>query len=60
MTPEDFLEHMSVDKKVLDGRLRLVLLKRLGEAVVTGDFPREVLQATLSADYRALMEQLSH
>lgn len=59
MSPEDFLEHMAIDKKVLDGRLRLVLLKRLGEAVVTGDFPRETLHATLAADYRAMVEQIS-
>ena len=39
MQPQDFLEHMAVDKKVLDGRLRLVLLRQMGEAVVTGDFP---------------------
>ena len=58
MRPEDFLELMAVDKKVLDGRLRLVLLKGLGEAVITDDFPREVLDATLRADYRALLAQL--
>jgi 3-dehydroquinate synthase len=58
MGPEDFLEHMAVDKKVLDGRLRLVLLRQLGEAVITDDFPREVLDATLRADYRALLAQL--
>jgi 3-dehydroquinate synthase len=58
MTPDDFLQHMAVDKKVLDGRLRLVLLKGLGAAVVTSDFPREVLDATLRADYRALVAQL--
>jgi 3-dehydroquinate synthase len=54
MRAEDFLKHMAVDKKVLNGRLRLVLLKRLGEAVVTGDFPREVLEATLNVNYDAL------
>lgn len=59
MTPDDFLEHMAVDKKVLDGRLRLVLLKGLGAAVVTSEFPREILDATLRADYRALVNQLS-
>jgi 3-dehydroquinate synthase len=58
MTPADFLQHMAVDKKVLDGRLRLVLLRQLGEAVVTDEFPREVLDATLSANYRALVNQL--
>lgn len=58
MTPEHFLEHMAVDKKVLDGRLRLVLLRRMGEAVITEEYPKEVLQATLAADYRALVDQL--
>jgi 3-dehydroquinate synthase len=43
-----FLELMAVDKKVLDGRLRLVLLKRLGEAVVTDDYPRAELEGTLA------------
>lgn len=56
MTPERFLEHMAVDKKVLDGQLRLVLLKRLGEAVVTADYPREILDATLRSDYVALAQ----
>ncbi len=58
MTAEDFLTHMAVDKKVLGGRLRLVLLRQIGEAVVTGDFPREILDATLVADYRAMVEHL--
>lgn len=56
MRASDFLEHMAVDKKVLDGKLRLVLLKALGEAVVTGDFPREALETTLNADYRSLAQ----
>ena len=56
MTEADFLEHMAVDKKVIDGRLRLVLLRRMGEAVVTDDYPKEILQATLGADYRALAQ----
>lgn len=59
MTPEDFLGHMAIDKKVLDGRLRLVLLRHLGEARVTGDFPHEVLQATLTADYRTMVERIN-
>ncbi|RIA34706.1 3-dehydroquinate synthase [Ectopseudomonas oleovorans] len=59
MTPEQFLEHMAVDKKVLDGQLRLVLLKRLGEAVVTADYPREILDATLRSDYVALAQSFN-
>lgn len=46
---ERFRELMAIDKKVLDGRLRLVLLKAIGSAVVTGDFPPEALDATLPA-----------
>ena len=58
MRPGDFLQHMAVDKKVLDGKLRLVLLRGMGEAVVTGDFPRDVLEATLNANYGAMTEQM--
>lgn len=47
MTPETFLKYMSVDKKVLDKALRLVLLKSCGEAVVTSDFSQEILMETL-------------
>jgi 3-dehydroquinate synthase len=41
---------MSLDKKVLGGRLRLVLLKSLGEAVVTGDYDSRALEAVLAAE----------
>ena len=57
MTSADFLQHMAVDKKVLNGQLRLILLRGLGEAVVTADFPRELLESTLSGDYHALTQQ---
>jgi len=59
MSADDFLRHMAVDKKVLDGQLRLVLLRQLGEAVVTADFAPEILHATLSADYAAQLERLN-
>lgn len=49
MTPADFLKYMAVDKKVLDGTLRLVLLGAIGQAVVTSDFSAEQLEATLSS-----------
>lgn len=39
MTAEDFMEHMAVDKKVLDGRLRLVLLQGLGMPWSPAIFP---------------------
>lgn len=47
---DEFLALMAVDKKVAAGKLRLVLLRALGEAVVTADFPFELLRA-LVADF---------
>ena len=41
------LELMHMDKKVLAGAVRLVLLEKLGRAIVTGDYSRSVLDATL-------------
>jgi 3-dehydroquinate synthase len=46
---ERFLQLMAVDKKVLDGRLRLVLLKGIGQAIVTDGFPAQALRDTLEA-----------
>ncbi|MDY0250015.1 MAG: 3-dehydroquinate synthase [Pseudomonas sp.] len=51
MTADIFLAHMAVDKKVLDGQLRLVLLRDLGQAVVTADYPSTVLERVLNTDY---------
>ncbi|WP_434050296.1 3-dehydroquinate synthase [Marinobacter salarius] len=47
MSPDDFLRLMAVDKKNVDGSLRLVLLRRLGDAVVTDAVDRRELDATL-------------
>lgn len=50
MTAEQFKSLMAVDKKVLSGQLRLVLLKGpLGGCVVTGDFDPKKLDETLAA-----------
>lgn len=49
MNPDQFVALMSVDKKVLDGRLRLVLLHAIGDAVVTDEFDTALLHQTLSA-----------
>lgn len=50
MTIAQFKELMSVDKKVMAGKLRLVLLKGpLGGCVVTGDFDPAKLDETLAA-----------
>ena len=42
------LELMAMDKKVQASRIRLVLLERLGAAVVTADYPDAVLEAVLA------------
>jgi 3-dehydroquinate synthase len=43
-----YLELMGYDKKVLDGKLRLILLRKLGEAYVTSDFSKELLVEVLN------------
>ncbi len=54
MTAETFLTHMAVDKKNIDGHIRLVLLRNLGEALVTAEYPAEVLHDVLSTDYSTI------
>ncbi len=48
MTENDFLHYMSVDKKVLDGNLRLVLLKEPGKAVVCDNIDAKLLSQTFN------------
>ena len=49
MSADTFIQHMLVDKKVLDGNLRLVLLQEMGRACVTSDFEKQHLNSTLTA-----------
>ncbi len=49
LAPEDMLAIMGHDKKVMDGRLRLVLSRGLGHAVVTDSVPIDLLRKTLVA-----------
>lgn len=49
LAADDMLAAMGLDKKVVNGRLRLVLVRSLGQAVVTDDFDAEALTATLTA-----------
>jgi 3-dehydroquinate synthase len=44
-------EFMGMDKKVLGGRIRLVLLQGLGRAVVIDDYAEQALDATLQAHF---------
>ena len=43
MTADDYLPHMMRDKKVLAGKLRLILLKSLGSAYVTSDVDKALV-----------------
>jgi 3-dehydroquinate synthase len=50
MTKEDFKGFMAVDKKVLDGALRLILLRGpLGSCAFTSDYDPAALEATLDS-----------
>ena len=48
-TADRLLDLMAVDKKVVGRRLRLVLLRRLGDAILSADFDAGQLRATLTA-----------
>lgn len=48
MSTDKFLKLMSVDKKVANGQLRLILLKgELGNCVFTGDFDENAMKETI-------------
>jgi 3-dehydroquinate synthase len=49
VSPESALDHMRIDKKVQKGRMRLVLLRAIGDSFVTADYPEPALQRTLAA-----------
>ncbi len=44
---ERFLELMAVDKKNVDGQIRLILLHKIGMATLPVDVPKELLEMTL-------------
>ena len=46
---DKYLELMGLDKKVESGKMRFVLLKQVGHAVVSGEVPGELLMQTLEA-----------
>ncbi len=48
LSPERFLELMAVDKKVSDGKLRLILIKRIGAAAIVADVPTAKLHETIT------------
>jgi 3-dehydroquinate synthase len=48
---ERAFDYMRVDKKVKSGRVRLILLRGIGDAVMTADYPDAALQSTLAAQF---------
>lgn len=49
LSVEKYLQLMGLDKKVEDGKIRFVLLKALGHAVITSDVSQALLEQTLEA-----------
>lgn len=47
ISPEKFNHLMSIDKKVQDGVLHLVLMKSLGDSFISSDFDKQALQSVL-------------
>jgi 3-dehydroquinate synthase len=43
------MELMSMDKKVVDGKIRLVLQKGIGDSVITSDYDSKHLKTTLQS-----------
>jgi 3-dehydroquinate synthase len=46
---EKYMQLMGLDKKVADGKIRFVLLKALGEAVIADNVPTDLLHQTLES-----------
>ncbi len=46
---EKYLQLMGLDKKVTGGKMRFVLLKAIGQAVISGDVPEDLLRQTFEA-----------
>ncbi len=44
---QDFVDAMSVDKKVIDGEVRLVLMKKLGQTFISKDYQKNDLQQVI-------------
>jgi 3-dehydroquinate synthase len=47
VSPTAALEHMRIDKKVQAGRIRLILMRKIGDAFITADYPEAALDRTL-------------
>lgn len=60
MSNQKYLNLMAGDKKVRAGKIRLVLLKKIGKAYVTGDYSAELLLTTLTNRALCIDESLAH
>lgn len=58
MNYQRFMDLMAVDKKVMAGKLRLILLRAIGQAIVTDEFDPLLLKQTIKA-YRAKNNKVS-
>jgi len=58
VTPEVALEHMRIDKKALGGRMRLILLRSIGESFVTADYPRTGFASAVEYLLRMMRETM--
>ena len=47
MSEDQYMQLMSMDKKVVDGKIRLVLQKGIGDSVITSDYDAKHLKTTL-------------
>lgn len=48
MTEDQYMEAMSIDKKATNGTIKFILLKGLGNAIITSDYDPALLKQTLS------------
>ena len=48
MTIDQYMNAMAIDKKTLNGTIKLVLLKKLGEAIISSDYEPGLLELTLN------------
>jgi len=49
LTPEEYLRLMAADKKAVDKKIRLILIRSIGDAFFCDDYPQKMLQSTLES-----------
>jgi len=55
MTAEIFMQYMSQDKKISNGKLRLVLLEKIGSAYMSDNYAKELLVETLNTNFAQII-----